>query len=216
MDFYKQLYKQNGDLLNKTLIASKLKTLNLPKIKAEQSKLLEAETTEAEFFTALCNMGKNKSPGLDGFPAEFYITFWDNIKCVYMAAWRHTVNTGRLSASQSEAVVTLLPKAYKDHLQPGNFRPITLLNVDYKIASKVVNTRIRGVLNDIISPAQNGFIPKRYIGTNIRLLFDIIDCADYYDIPGAILSLDMFKAFDTVNWDFIYTALAAFGDKIIK
>ena len=70
---------------------------------------------------------------------------------------------------QKQSIITLLPKSGKDTTILDNWRPISLLNVDYKIATKSISNRIKPVLSSIISPSQTGFIKGRYIGENIRL-----------------------------------------------
>ena len=82
-------------------------------------------------------------------------------------------------------------------------RPITLLNVDYKITSKAIATRIEKLLPLIINSTQTGFIKGRYVGENIRLINDILEQTKAQDIPGILLLLAFRKAFDTVEWDFI-------------
>ena len=86
-------------------------------------------------------MKKNKSPGLDGFPVEFYLTFWLELKGLFLDCIRYTEVTGELSESQNQGVITLIPKPNKDSLLPDSYRPITLLNADYKIISKIINSR---------------------------------------------------------------------------
>jgi len=116
-----------------------------------------------------------------------------------------------MSDTQREGVVTLIPKPKKDHFKVTNFRPITLLNVDYKIVSKIMTERFKKLLPTLIHPDQNGFQKGKLIGNNIRLLFDVIDYADYKDILGAILSLDFEKAFDSISWDFIEQILELYN-----
>ena len=107
----------------------------------------------------------------------------------------------------------MLPKPQKDLLLPSNYyRPITLLNVDCKIiASAINNNRMKSHLNTLIKPGQNGFIEGRHIGDNIRLLFYVIDFADFNDNLGAVLAVGMFKAFDSLKWEFIYQVLEKYG-----
>ena len=105
----------------------------------------------------------------------------------------------------------MLPKPQKDLLLPSNYRPITLLNVDYKIIASAINNRMKSHLNTLIKPGQNGFIKGRHIGDNIRLLFDVIDFADLNDTLGAVLAVDIFKAFDSLKWEFIYQVLEKYG-----
>ena len=72
-------------------------------------------------------------------------------------------------------IITLLPKKDKPTDVLNNLRPVTLLNVDYKIATKVIANRLAKVLPDIICPNQTGYVKNRYIGENVRLIADIID-----------------------------------------
>ena len=100
----------------------------------------------------------------------------------------------------------------------SNYRPITLLNCDYKIISKVINNRIYGLLPKLVNYNWSGFISGRNIGDNIRLMFDIIDYANRKKVPGAVLSIDLCKAFDSLKWSFIFEMLKlyGFGSKIIN
>lgn len=108
-------------------------------------------------------------------------------------------------------MISLIPKEDANLKDLGNWRPITLLNVDYKIASKAIATRIEKVLPLIINSNQTGFIKGRYIGENIRLITDILEQTKAQDIPGILLLLDSRKAFDTVEWGFIQNTLDLFN-----
>ena len=95
----------------------------------------------------------------------------------------------------------------------SNWRPISLLNVDYKIASKVIANRIKSVLQTIINETQTGFMKGRYIGENIRLIFELLDNTDEHNIPGLLFFSDFEKAFDTcsVNHEYMYQCLEHFN-----
>ena len=93
----------------------------------------------------------------------------------------------------------------------GNFRPISLLNTDYKILTKVLAKRLEKVLPKVINADQTGYIKNRYIGENIRLISDIMTYTAEKDIPGIALFLDFKKAFDTIEWDFINSCLEVFN-----
>ena len=123
---------------------------------------------------------------------------------------------GEMSISQRRGVISLLPKEDANLLKLPNWRPITLLNVDYKIASKVIATRFEKVLDLLISPDQTGFLKGRYIGQNIRLVNDVVKQTKIPNIPGILVQLDFCKAFDTIEWSFIKRSLALFnfGDSI--
>jgi hypothetical protein len=109
-----------------------------------------------------------------------------------------------LSITQRHGVnITLLPKGDKPKQYLKNWRPITLLNTVYKIASECIATRFKRYLDKIINPDQTGFLPNRYIGENTRLIYDIMHYTEEEDIPGLLLLIDFEKAFDTVSWNFI-------------
>lgn len=88
-------------------------------------------------------MKLNKSPGNDGFTAEFYQTFWPVLGESLVDTLNDAFERGELSASQKQGVITLIEKEGKDSMYIQNYRPITLLNVDYKILSKVLANRIK-------------------------------------------------------------------------
>ena len=92
-----------------------------------------------------------------------------------------------------------------------NWRPISLLNVIYKLASLVIANRIKTQLSSLIHEDQKGFTARRYIGENIRLIYDILFETKKQDVPCMILSVDFEKAFDTVSWKFIEKVLNYFN-----
>ena len=99
-----------------------------------------------------------------------------------------------------------------------NWRPISLLNVDYKIASACVAKRMKKFMPKLISETQSGFIKGRYIGECSRLIYDLLDKSEKSNIPGTLLLLDFEKAFDSLEWNFITKTLEflGFGQYIIS
>jgi hypothetical protein len=92
-----------------------------------------------------------------------------------------------------------------------NWRPISLLNTVYKLASSCIAERIKPVLPILISNDQTGFIPGRYIGENTRLIYDVLHFTEEQDIPGILLLIDFEKAFDSISWVFIESVLDFFN-----
>ena len=119
---------------------------------------------------------------------------------------------GKLSILQRRGVITLIPKADSDLLDLQNWRPITLLNTDYKIASKALARRIETILPKL-EPDQTGFMKDRYIllGENLRLISDVLEYTKNEDLKGVLVSLDFRKAFDTLEWPFINSVLNHFN-----
>jgi hypothetical protein len=98
-----------------------------------------------------------------------------------------------------------------DHLETKNYRPISLLNVDYKIATRAISGCLLGVIGSIVGSDQTCGIPGRTISENLCLIRDLIEYADRADMPLALLSLDQEKAFDRVDWAFLQRILLKFG-----
>ena len=123
-----------------------------------------------------------------------------------------------LSTEQKRSIITLLPKKNKNKLYIKNWRPISLLNTDYKIIAKIFSSRLQNVLPSIINYDQTGYLKNRFIGQNIRLLEDVSTYTDFYNLPGIIFSIDFEKAFDSINWTFLLKSLEYFnfGTKCIS
>ena len=114
-------------------------------------------------------------------------------------SFNSTCNTGEMSISQRRGVITLVPKEDSDLELLKNWHPITLLNLDYKIMSKIIARRKEKVLQLLVCSDQSGFVKGRYIGQNIRLINDILEQSKLQDIAGILLQLDIQKAFDTIE-----------------
>ena len=99
---------------------------------------------------------------------------------------------GQLSISQRRGIITLIPKQESSFLDLKNWRPITLLNNDYKIASKAIAKRIEAVLPRLIHTDQTGFIKGRYIGENIRLISDLLEQTKTDKMSGILMSMEGF------------------------
>ena len=123
-------------------------------------------------MNVLKNTAKDKAPGEDGLPSEFYKVFWIDIKSYLIKSYQHSYSTGMLSITQRRGIISLIPKQ-KDPLNLKNWRPLSLLNQDYKLLAKLIAERIKPHLKKLINIDQTGFIKGRYIGQNITNIIDI-------------------------------------------
>jgi hypothetical protein len=155
-------------------------------------------------------MKSNKSPGSDGFSTEFFKVFWKQLGNFIVRSLNYAYENKLLSITQRHGIITLLPKGEKPRQYLKNWRPITLLNTVYKLASDSIANRLKTHINKLISTDQTGFISNRYIGENTRLIYDIMHFTEE-DIPGLLLLLDFEKAFDTISWNFIQSTLNYFN-----
>ena len=143
--------------------------------------------------------------------AEFFKFFFRDIGKFILRSLSCGFEKGEMSATQKQGVITCIPKEGKDKKFLKNWRPITLLNIVYKIASSCIAERIKTVLDHIIHEDQKGFIKGRYIGENIRLMYDALLYSHKHDVPGLLFMVDFEKAFDSVAWSFIDKALRKFN-----
>ena len=206
--FYKTLYTKED--IDEKDIKKYLETSDTTNMLNDLEKEgLEGKITPGECEEALKNMKNNKSPGSDGLPVEFYKTFWQDINKDLLESINQSYDTGTLSPTQKRSILSLLFKKNDKHLLK-NWRPISLLNTDYKILAHVLANRLKRVINKLIHTDQNGYIKGRNIGYNIRLIQDVIEYFENDNIEGAILFIDFHKAFDTVNHNFLHAVLQKF------
>lgn len=105
----------------------------------------------------LTELSLKKSPGSDGLTVEFYLCFWDLIKDHLLLMFKDCIRRQEMTTTMKQGLLTLIPKPGEDHLIIENWRPISLLNIDYKIIAQVYAKRLKKNLVEIISENQNGF-----------------------------------------------------------
>ena len=157
-NFYRNLYCSRTDtdyiLNNKSFENSTKKALD-----NDARQTCEGLLTKSECLQALKNMEPDKTPGSDGIPADFYKVFWNDISVFLVNAINYAFDRGQLSVSQRRGIIKLIPKKDSDPSLIKNWRPITLLNSDYKIAAKAIANRIKKVFPDLID---GGVIKRVY------------------------------------------------------
>ena len=204
--FYRELYKTDSEVeftyCNRGEAA---------KIEEEEREMLNSEITLSELAKAMKGMARNKSPGSDGLPPEFYIMMWNKLGKTLLEAIKFGLGRGKLHDSALKGIITLIPKPKKDPRDPKSMRPISLLNTDYKCLEKVFANRLKGILERLINRDQKGFLKGRRASTNIRVVLDLVSLSDEEGVEGLILSLDFFKCFDQVEIRALRGAMEYFG-----
>jgi len=119
---------------------------NIARLNETQKQQLEGEIDYDELLAALKNMKNNKSPGLDGFTAEFFKVFFTDLSWFLLRSINEAFKFGSLSTTQNRGVITLIPKSQKPRHLLKNWRPISLLNTTYKMASSCIAQRLKKAL----------------------------------------------------------------------
>uniref|UniRef100_A0A803TLB1 Reverse transcriptase domain-containing protein n=1 Tax=Anolis carolinensis TaxID=28377 RepID=A0A803TLB1_ANOCA len=199
--FYKTLYKK--DQIKKDDIAQYLSKRKLEKISEEQRERLNKSIEEEEIKKAIRKMDPNKAPGPDGLTVMYYKTFEEELLPYLKKLMNKITNEGKLPNTWKEANITVIHKEKTDPTNVKNYRPISLLNIDYKIFTNILADRMKEFLKNWIQEEQTGFLPNRQLRDNVRTIVDIIE---YYEANNekelALLTVDAEKAFDNINWNF--------------
>ena len=184
---------------------------NIPKLTEFEANSIEGMITLEEASISLKNMKNGKSPGTDGFTVDFFKFFWRELGPLVVRSLNEGFIKKQMSISQREGIIIGIPKGDKPREYLNNWRPITLLNVTYKIGSTCIANRLKSVLLNLINEDQTGFLPGRYIGDNIRLLYDTMEYLNTNNLPGLLVSIDFSKAFDSINWNYMHKVMKEFG-----
>lgn len=211
MQYYEILYASKLEAGFEDQCDAFLEKIDVPTLTVEEREELEKPISKKECREVLNDLAKNKSPGNDGIPVEFYQTFWNDIEDIFMESVLDGFDKGEMSISQRQAILILIKKEGKDERELKNWRPISLLNVDVKIVTKVFAKRMCRFIDKLISVCQTGFVKGRYIGESIRVIIDIMFYTKMHNIPGLLFFLDYEKAFDSLEWDFMMKVLSKFG-----
>lgn len=207
--YYKDLYSSNN-ACNSNLLSDFFRGLHIPTLSLNEVSDLDAPIQQQEILAAIKSLQSRKSPGPDGLPNEFYSAFADKLTPILATLYTDSLNRGALPESLNQACITLLPKKDKNPLECGSYRPISLLNSDYKILAKVLAGRLEKVLPNIVSHDQTGFVKNRRSFCNIRRLLNIMYTPSVTE-SECLLSMDAEKAFDRVDWEYLFETLRRFG-----
>ena len=211
-NYYKNLYKKDTDLSEispEEYVGPEHEQVK--KISNKQKDNCEGLLTLDEVGNYLKKIRNNKSPGSTGFTGEFYKFFWPDFKLRLLNSMNYSYENDILPQSQRLGITTLIPKGDSDKAHLTNWRPITLLNTQYKLVSGCIAERIKPALNSVINHDQKGYLKDRYIGEITRTVFDTFDYAKRKKISGLLLLVDFSKAYDSLSFSFLERTLSFFG-----
>jgi hypothetical protein len=150
-------------------------TYDHPKLNQEDMNHLDRSITQNEIETAIKSLPKKKSPGPDGFFAQFYQTFKEELKPALLKLFHDIEREGKLPNTFYEASFTLTLKSGNDTSKKENYGPISLMNIDAKILDKIMANRIQQHMKKIIHHDQVGFIPGMHGWFDIQKSINVIN-----------------------------------------
>ena len=218
-NYYANLYAvkkgeiQGNETERREKIKKYLVEAGLTKIDEEKLTFLERPISEQEIERAIKETSLGKSPGPDGFTIGYYKKFKD----ILIPRFKEYINgigtQYEMSREALSASITVIRKEGKDPLLCSSFRPISLLNVDTKLFTKILATRMKNLMGEWIHNDQVGFIPGRQGRDNGIKTILLIDHMVKSRAPSLLLSIDAEKAFDRVDWEFMINTLVELGIK---
>uniref|UniRef100_A0A3P9MGF8 Reverse transcriptase domain-containing protein n=1 Tax=Oryzias latipes TaxID=8090 RepID=A0A3P9MGF8_ORYLA len=149
--------------------------------------------------------------GADGFSPEWYKTMETHLIPTLLKTFNWVMEKKMTPLSWNEAIISIIPKEGKDRLDCANYRPVSVLNIDYKLFTSIISRRLETILPMLIHKDQTGFIKQRQTQDSIRKVLNIIHQVAQQKQETLVISLDAEKAFDSVRWTFLYKVLGKFG-----
>jgi hypothetical protein len=179
----------------------------------DEGRLMEEEAldlvrpfTLKEIEDAMMDMDTTAAPGPDGLPVGFYRAFWPELKNLFLEMFQEFHSGGLKLCRLNYGMISLIPKL-KEANNIKQFRLICVLNIDYKIFTKVLTRRLTPYADKLICKRQTTFIPGRFILEGIITLHEILHELRVKKTKEVILKLDFEKAHDKVQWSFLFKVL---------
>ena len=191
-----------------------LSSLEFDSIGVEEAARLEEMFSVEEVFSALAELNEDKASGPDGFSFAFWQFYWDFVKVEVMGFFKDFFERGKFVRSLNNTFLVLIPK--KGGAEDlSDFRPINLVGSLYKLLAKVLANRLKKVVGKVVSSTKSAFVEGRQILDAALIANEVIDSLLKRKESGVLCKLDLEKAYDHINWDFLLSVMQkmGFGEK---
>ncbi|RVW39533.1 Transposon TX1 uncharacterized 149 kDa protein [Vitis vinifera] len=201
---YQSLLSESGDW------RPSINGLNFKKLGEGLANSLEVIFFEEEIFAALSSYWGDKAPGPDGFTMAFWLFCWDVIKSEILGLFSKFYIHGTFQRSLNSTFLVLIPK--KEGAEDlRDFIPISLVGSVYKLLAKVLANRLKLVMGEVISDSRQAFVQRRQILDVVLIASEALDSRLKDNTSGLLFKMDIEKAFDHVNWDFLMDVMSRMG-----
>lgn len=193
-------------------ISQTLQVLILKSVTPTINSAITAVPTREEIRREVIQMEIYKSPSLDRMSVLFYKRYWNIVGEAVTKEVQEFFNLGIMKSTYNHTFLTLIPKTEKVE-RVDQYRPIALCNVYYKIITKLLVGRLKGILGDLIHPSQSAFIPYREIANNIIINQEVMHYPNGKKGVNHLMAIkiDLAKAYDRVEWEVLDTMLLNYG-----
>ena len=188
--------------------------MEIDRIGSEEAARLEEMFSMEEVYLAISELNGDKALGPDGFSIAFWQFCWEFVKDEIMGFFKDFFEMGEFVRSLNPTFMVLVQKrGGADDLR--DYKPISLVGGLYKILAKVLANRLKKVVSKVVSPTQNAFVEGRQILDAALIANKAINSLLKGDEAGVLCKLDLEKAYDHINWDFLMTVMLkmGFGEK---
>ncbi|KAJ9536731.1 hypothetical protein OSB04_un000116 [Centaurea solstitialis] len=207
IDYFKSIIGTSDDVIQPFMEEDLFST----KLSMQEALFMIRPITDEDIKDAMFSIGSDKAPGPDGFSSKFFKAAWEVVGNDVMTAVHNFFYRGLLLRELNHTLLCLLPKVANASMV-SDYRPIACCSVLYKCIAKIIVERVKPSLDRLISRAQSAFIPGRRIVDNILMAHELV--SGYHlnkGPPRCAFKIDLRKAYDMVNWDFLFTMLKGCG-----